>query len=312
MVIELNIVILLCVTGAVLLAAIFHSILFYYFRTRLISSYALYLWMVFLYAMFRLAYYYHDLPDLYFLIHPDEALQMLSFIFYVRFIGIALEINPRKERRPYMYVKATPYVIAAYIVINGILLWWQKQHEDSGPNLVLLPYIFIRVYLLFIGFYFLSVVNKKRHETYFRLIFWGASCIIFFGLASTVYEYFGKIHHILSPLSVLFMGFFTDILFFSAAISNRLHRENIEKERVKRSLLQRELEVNAARLENLEAIYTARNEERKRISAELHDDIGSGLTRIAIMVELIKKIVYNRVTRTESKTWIRYQPLPGN
>ena len=87
--VNVNYIIVLLVTGSVLLAAIYHTILYWHRSTSLLGSYSAYLWASFLYCGFRTLFFSYYGP-VYAYFNPDELLQMIAFAFYVRFVAVAL------------------------------------------------------------------------------------------------------------------------------------------------------------------------------------------------------------------------------
>src|SRR4249919_872527 len=109
-----NIVVML-VTGAVLLAAIYHTILFIHRGSRLLALYSIYLWSTFAYCLFRDIVKSND-HDVYRYFNPDEILQMVSFIIYIRFAAYAMDLDRDKEKYALLFSRITPYVIISYLV----------------------------------------------------------------------------------------------------------------------------------------------------------------------------------------------------
>ena len=52
--VDINYIVVILVTGAVLLAAIYHTILFLHRRTILLAHYSTYLWVSFFYVFIRI------------------------------------------------------------------------------------------------------------------------------------------------------------------------------------------------------------------------------------------------------------------
>lgn len=87
------------------------------------------------------------------------------------------------------------------------------------------------------------------------------------------------------PSLIFMFGTLTQMLLFLQALAYR--RRMQEADRI-RAVEQLQIENDRKELETYKAIIDARDKERTRISQEIHDDIGSGLTSIRLLSEIAK------------------------
>jgi signal transduction histidine kinase len=81
------------------------------------------------------------------------------------------------------------------------------------------------------------------------------------------------------------IGMIVEILFFSMGLAYKSRQTELQKVQIEN---QYQLEVARRKIELKHAELKVRDEERNRVSRELHDDIGSGLTTIRYLSEIAK------------------------
>jgi signal transduction histidine kinase len=294
--ININFAIIIFVSGAVLLAAVYHTILYLHRRTLLLARYSLYLWVTFVYTLFRCFYPISDPvnPFLRF-INADETVQMIAFALYIRFMDIALDVNRQTEKKSWAFVKKTPVIIAIYTVVQLVI-----AHTDAPPFIVYVIAKFtIRGYLLFVGLFLLLSVILKRKKTYYYYLAGGAIAIIIFGIISAVANAVQVSYQSgIGSVSWLMMGFFLDVVFFSSAIGYRIKIEALEKEVALNALIKQTEILQQKEIEKVQAIYTTKEKERLRIANDLHDDIGASLSSLQIYSAIAEQAVASNPPKT--------------
>ena len=195
--VNLNYIVVLIVTGAVLLAAVYHTILFIHRRTTLLSSYSAYLWSTFFYCGFRAVYFFNS-DDASSFLNLDEVLQMFAFILYIRFAAIAFEVNPKEDKYAYHFVRISPYVVLLYLAVNTYLV---NVLDES--NAYTIAKITIRFYLLILGLVILVAIIGKRQSFFFRYLAAGVTSMIVFGIISSFINILGAETFMLGAISWL-------------------------------------------------------------------------------------------------------------
>jgi signal transduction histidine kinase len=123
-----------------------------------------------------------------------------------------------------------------------------------------------------------------------RYLFWGNLLYFFFAVSS---QFLILLGHAPSQLPVIFtsalfyyeLGLFLELVFFLAGLSYKNRRQIIEQTKERERL---KMENERKEFEKQMAIITAQQEERNRISADMHDELGSGMTAIRLMSEIAK------------------------
>jgi signal transduction histidine kinase len=293
--VNLNYIIVLLVTGAVLLAAIYHTILFLHRGTKLLGSYSAYLWSTLAFCVFR-AIYFTNSGSAFPLLNLDEVFQMISFAFYIRFAAVALDLDEQKDKQAYNFARTTPVVIVLYIAANTYII----NSIPISDVAYTIAKAAVRGYLLTMGLMMLLVALRRRHSHFYKYLAAGAISMIMFGLISSfLHLTFRPEAFVIGPLSWLMLGFFTDVVFFSSAIGYRIRQEYKEREASLKELLVKEAELQQKELEKMKAVYETREDERLRIARDLHDDMGSTLSSIGIYSKVISSYLHTNQQKAE-------------
>jgi signal transduction histidine kinase len=293
--VNLNYIIVLLVTGAFLLAAIYHTILFAHRRTKLLGSYSAYLWSTLVFCVFRTIYFANS-ENSSSVLNLDEIFQMIAFGFYIRFAAVALDLDDKVDQHAVAFTRITPYVIALYIAVNTYII----NAEPYSHTAYFMAKIIVRGYLLCMGLMMLLVVLRKRQSLFYNYLAAGAISMIVFGLiSSSLHLVFKPESFVIGPLSWLMAGFFSDVVFFSSAIGYRIRQEHREREESLQELLKKEAELQQKELEKMKAVYETREEERLRIARDLHDDMGSTLSSIGIYSKVVSSYLYTDQQKAE-------------
>jgi signal transduction histidine kinase len=134
---------------------------------------------------------------------------------------------------------------------------------------------------------FLIYCLRYWKDKLLRYLFWGNLLYFFFAVCSQFLILLGHVPGNLPDVfsSSLFyyeLGLFLELVFFLAGLSYKNRRQIIDQTK-ERERLKMENE-----FEKQMAVVTAQQEERNRISTDMHDELGSGMTAIRLMSEIAK------------------------
>lgn len=146
---------------------------------------------------------------------------------------------------------------------------------------------YTKIFLLILTAIFLGYSVISWRDKLLRFLFWGNLCLLMFSLLSLILIIFRIPLPGIFQSSILFyeIGLFFELVFFLAGLNHknkiRLIADTREREKLKAENLKKELEKELA-------VLKAQQEERERISADMHDELGSGMTAIRLMSEIAK------------------------
>ena len=279
---DTNFFFLICL-GFSLLAATFHTILYIYFRDRLILNYVLYLFFTSLFIFLRsdamLAFFSFPHAERLQKIF-NEGLQYIGFMLYTNFSIYAMGLSKTHKK-----IYKTWVVLASIMIcyaITSILMM------SLGKHIPIIYWILIRVTSFSFSFILLYHYIIIKKTTFQRLILMGGVfylCITFMSFIAGLHDNF---RFIFDSLVWLFIGIMGDIIFFSIAIGYWIKDIFDQRESAVLLAAEEKAVIQQMNFEKNEAILEARVDERNRIAMDMHDDLGSGLTRISILSEIAK------------------------
>lgn len=214
----------------------------------------------------------------------DFILQGLGIIFYMIFMQKFLNT---RQNHPFLF----KFYNAGIIMLAVTLLLYSYLHfftdnfslENTVENVSkLLLLLMVLIFLVY------SIRNWK--DRLMRYLFWGNLCLFLFSVISQLSV---MMEHLFKDLpgvfsSALFyyeIGLFLELVFFLAGLNHKNRR----------SIIQRTKETETLKAQNLMqqyekeiAVFKAQQAERERISADMHDELGSGMTAIRLMSEIAR------------------------
>ena len=214
----------------------------------------------------------------------DFIMLSTAYIFYMIFLRMFLET---KEKYPFL---DNIYKSGIIILPTIICLYSYAHFFDSNYLLEYYTELATKIYLLTVTLLFLGYSVTKWDKMLIRYIFGGNLCLFIFSLVSQLaISFVGAFRHLpgfmRNSLIYYEIGLFLELLFFLMGLSYKNRRNLIERTRERERL---KLENERKEFEKQLAIVEARQEERNRISTDMHDELGSGVTAIRLMSEIVK------------------------
>jgi signal transduction histidine kinase len=215
----------------------------------------------------------------------DFVMQCAGIFFYMLFMQKFLAT---KQYHPFLYklyyagviiliVSMAAYTYAHYFTVNFTL----ENLMENGTKILLLLMVVI----------FLVYSTRAWHDRLLRYLFWGNLFLLLFSVLSllmlTMNIITGNLPTIFkNSLFYYEIGLLIELIFFLLGLNHKNKRRLVEQAR-ERERLKAKDQMNEYEKEI--AIYKAQQQERERISADMHDELGSGMTAIRLMSEIARK-----------------------
>lgn len=214
----------------------------------------------------------------------DFIMQSLGVMFYLIFMQRFL--NTRAQH-PFLY----RFYNAGIILIGIATITYTILHYFTGlfylQNTV---ETITKVLLLVMILIFLFYSFRHWDNILFRYLFWGNLLLFVFSLISQMavmfenfFDFFPGIFS--SSLFYYEIGLFLELVFFLAGLNYKNQRRIIEETKERETL---KAQNKLQEIEKQLAVLTAQQQERERISADMHDELGAGMTAIRLMSEIAR------------------------
>ncbi len=271
--------------GLLLMMILFSFSNFLQGANREFFYYSLYAFLLGSMLFTKATYDFHTTHITFFLeAYLDFILQGLGIIFYMIFMQKFLNT---RQNHPFLFkfYKTGIAMLAVALLLYSYLHFFTDNFklenivENASKLLLLLMVLIFLVY---------SIRNWK--DKLMRYLFWGNLCLFLFSVISQLSV---MMEHLFKDMpgvfsSALFyyeIGLFLELVFFLAGLNHKNRR----------SIIQRTKETETLKAQNLMqqyekeiAVFKAQQSERERISADMHDELGSGMTAIRLMSEIAR------------------------
>ena len=278
---ENNYIITGITTGVLLLTFLFALFFFIQSRSRMFGVYALYALFMWAWLWNTEGYgFQYIYPS-----HPEWATRIgpgLSVLVLVFFIACCLQFCKSFDNSSRL--RKILHVLMYLLAVWGILPFLRFVNTSNEENMRLFlavhfTFEILSVLLLISYLLWVSITKNKIVWFYF-------AAVIITLICSTILvaKHTGLVDLPVSSGTFMGMGSIIEMIVMTAGITLQFYNYKKEKEKLLISYLQQQKAIN-------QQILLTEETERKRIARELHDDIGAGLTRIALMSEAAKNKV---------------------
>lgn len=277
--IEIELVLGLFILGSSVVALIYHVVVFLFSKDKFLVHYLVYLFFTSIF-LFLNSGLFEALAGLrieqFVMRNFKEAVQILYLTSYFNFIVEAVGISKRKGSFLFRYWAVTASMLIAYSIVYSLCKLFTSFDDYA------IPFAGVRIFIFIVTGMMLYQSYQLRQIKFQLIILYGCTFYFICGLISFVTNLYDYTSFWIYPLEWLMIGTFVDIIFFSFAIG---YRNKKQWQSLNLSLLEEANKFIALQQVILEKQSELENE-RKRIAADMHDDLGSGLTKITYLSQM--------------------------
>ena len=214
----------------------------------------------------------------------DFILQCIGIIFYMLFMQRFLDT---RINHPFLYKL---YNAGITMLTISILAYSYFHYFTDNYNTENLIENSTKILLLLMILIFLVYSLRHRKDKLLRYLFWGNLLLFIFALISQLAIFLNPLFNTFpgvlgSAVTYYEIGVFLELVFFLAGLNHKNRSQIIEQTKEREALkAQNQLQEYEKKI----AVYKGQQEERDRISADMHDELGSGMTAIRLMSEIAR------------------------
>lgn len=216
----------------------------------------------------------------FYLSYLDFFLQVIGIVFYIYFTRYFLntKVNYLILDKVLRYgERVILLLLAIYTYLNFFSNMYTPQWYLANS---------VKFIMIGIGISFVILAIKEKNPL-LNYLAAGNIAMVVFGVISMVLILLKVITTGIydSPLFYYYIGIILELVFFLLGLTYKNRSELIEKTKQQEAF---KLEAEKAAYETEIAVIKGQQDERNRISADMHDDLGAGMTSIRLYSELAK------------------------
>lgn len=275
------------VSSGVLLLMVFYSLAVYLqARNKEFVYYAIYTFctaiLLFLKSYLNLTanffnYFYEEYLD--FMIMSGSV---FSYLFFVRRFINSRQNYPALDK----FLRLADWILIALCAVYSMIYFFSEEYG----LLSIMENLVIKIFFFLIGIIFIIYSIKRKDPLLNYLVAGNFTLIVFSILSQGIIQFKWKLSPDTNSIfnRALFfyeIGLVLELGFFLTGLAYKNRRDIIERVKERERL---RLDNERKEFEKQVAVMAAQQEERDRISADMHDELGSGMTAIRLMSEIMK------------------------
>jgi len=217
----------------------------------------------------------------FFMAYLAFALLLIGTIFYIAFTRKFLDTKANYPLLNKLFFYEERILLALFICYSFIFFFTDNflllNAVENGS----------KVLMLAIGIMYILIGIKQKNRLFNYLVIGNAILILFSIISLLLILITVRRSGIFSSALLYYeVGIVGELIFFLLGLTYKNRKELIERIKEQEAL---KLEAEKQIFETKIAVLNAQQEERNRISADMHDDLGAGVTAIRLFSELAKR-----------------------
>ncbi len=208
----------------------------------------------------------------------DLLILVAATIAYIQFVIIFLETGIKNA----WLNKFLKFEKLTIVVLMAVYTYLHFFTNTFTPQEILENVM--KVFMLAAAIIYIIVALKQKNKLVNYLVAGTAIQIVFYILSFIILLISGKTTGLLTSASFYFcLGIIASVIFYIMGLTYKGRQDFIEKIQERQVM---KMEMEKKEFEKQLELINARQNERNRISADMHDDLGSGMTTIRLYSEI--------------------------
>ena len=277
--------------GAVFLSAVYHTFFYLKRKENLLLKYSLYLWSSLLAQLAGASIIANNVNNINYILLNVAVFS--SYYFYLRFVEAAFSIFKSSNKLHWLFLQllyGLIWALMSVILISDIFFTRYNAVAD-------ILFGFFGFTICIFGFYFSIYYFKRSKTNFIRLMAFGTFCLSFFNVYYIVFSISNGHNNLVENFSIGSAACFAEVMVYTIALAIKTNDELRGKVEAMQKLNEFQQVLLNAELEKQDLLYVGRQNERMRISREMHDELSNALVGLKYYISDIKTNERNEVQK---------------
>lgn len=277
---ELDKFIIYGTTGALLLSAIYHSLLYYNRRERILLDYCLYLCACFVSGLIAILAINKVGLSASASYITGTSVTFYSYILYFKFAGTAFNIRKEHHRSGWLLIRVIYVLVVLYLLVLTVSELYLTRYNPVERIL-----FNVVGSLMCTGGLYLSITHFRINKSAFiRQMLLGASFLCISSIYYIVYTYLHPNAGFSNTFAIVCVSYFVETVFYSIALATKMNMDLQEKISATQKMNEFQQLLLNVELDKQSEIIDNRRKERVLIAGDMHDELSNALAGLRFYI----------------------------